>query len=104
MKRTYIIDVDGTIAHTEDKDYEKSIPIKKAVKKVNALFDAGHTILIWTGRGSLSGKDWRGLTARQLAEWGVKYHRLLMSKPPYDVWIDNCALNAKDWLDGKDEL
>lgn len=100
----YCIDVDNTICLTKGTDYKNSVPIPKAVAKVNALYDAGHTIKIFTGRGSNSGQDWRALTVSQLYRWGVKYHVLLLTKPTGDFFIDDRAINAKDWMNGKSEL
>ena len=100
----YCIDLDNTICLTKGTDYKNSVPITKAVKKVNALYDAKHTIKIYTGRGSNSGKDWRALTVSQLYRWGVKYHSLIMSKPTGDIFIDDKAINTKDWMNGKERL
>lgn len=100
----YCIDLDNTICRTRGTDYESSVPITEAVEKVNALFDAGHTIKIYTGRGSRSGRDWTGLTHRQLVKWGVKFHELLFGKPSYEVWIDDKAINSESWLNGQDEV
>ena len=100
----YSIDLDNTICRTRGTDYQNAVPIKKAVRLVNELYDKGHTICIFTGRGSSSGLDWKDLTLRQLVKWGVKFHSLIMGKPPYDIFIDDHAINAKDWLNGKTEL
>ena len=38
------------------------------------------------------------LTKKQLKKWDVKYHKLLMCKPSYDLYIDDKALNfKKNW-------
>lgn len=38
------------------------------------------------------------LTKKQLKTWGVKYHKLLMCKPSYDLFVDDKALNfKKNW-------
>lgn len=97
----YCIDLDNTICKTNGNDYKNSVPIPEAVAKVNALYDAGHTIKIFTGRGSNSGNDWRALTVSQLFRWGVKYHSLLLTKPTCDFIIDDKAISAKDWMNGK---
>jgi hypothetical protein len=100
----YCIDLDNTICKTNGTDYKNSEPIPEAVAKVNALYDEGHTIKIFTGRGSNSGNDWRALTVSQLFKWGIKYHTLLLTKPTCDFIIDDKAINAKEWMDGKDRL
>lgn len=97
----YCIDLDNTICLTKGTDYKNSVPIARAVKKVNALYNAGHTIKIFTGRGSNSGIDWRALTVSQLFRWGVKYNALILGKPAYDIIVDDKAISAKEWLNGK---
>ena len=93
------IDIDQTICHTVDTvDYSKSVPLKKNIKKAHKLYDDGHTIIYWTARGSVTGVNWRKLTKQQLKIWGVKYHKLKMNKPYYDLFKDDKNLNTKDWI------
>lgn len=99
---TYFIDIDDTICTiTVPMEYESAQPIPCAIAKVNRLFKEGHTIVFWTARGTLSGKDWRQLTERQLLSWGVQYHELRFGKPVYDFFIDDKNINSMDWLYGK---
>ena len=93
----YCFDIDGTLCDTEDSDYKNSIPRKDIISRVNELYESGHTIKIFTGRGATSGIDWREFTEKQLLSWGVKYHELIMGKPKADIFIDDKATNPKDW-------
>lgn len=95
----YCFDIDGTLCNTKGTDYANTVPIEKAIKEVNRLYDEGHHITIWTGRGGVSKIDWTETTTKQLKKWGVKYHELRMDKTPYDLMIDDCAMNAKEWHD-----
>ena len=103
-KKVIFIDIDETIClHPqtdpgEPRDYEKAVPIKENIKKANKLYDEGHTIVYWTARGSVTGKDWTDLTNNQLDSWGVKYHEIRLGKPYYDIFIDDKALNVGDWV------
>ena len=90
------IDIDDTICETKGLDYSSAIPIKANVEKANKLYNEGNTIIYWTGRGCVSGVDWREVTEKQFEEWGVKYHELKFNKP-YDLIIDDKALNSRDW-------
>ena len=90
----YIVDIDGTIANTENSDYKNSKPILCRIKKINELYDQGHTIIYMTARGAISKTDWKDFTAKQLEEWGVKYTSLEIKKPHYDIWIDDKAFNV----------
>ena len=94
---TYCVDIDNTLCITEGTDYEHSIPIQPRIDFINYLYSQGHTIKIFTGRGSRSGKDWRDLTERQLKEWGVLHHELIMGKPHADYFIDDKARTFDDY-------
>jgi len=100
----YLIDIDGTICLTPldengSSDYERSQPLRDRIKKINDLYESGHTIHYWTARGSATGIDRSELTVRQMTEWGAKYHKLSLGKPVYDVWIDDKAINSEDFFD-----
>lgn len=98
----YFIDIDDTICTlTNHMEYESAVSIPEAVKKVNDLYSAGHTIVFWTARGTSSGLDWRQLTESQLSSWGVLYHELRFGKPAYDFFIDDKNINSRDWLNGE---
>lgn len=96
------VDIDETICRTPNtKEYDKARPISNAIKKVNELYDAGHHIVFWTARGTLSGVDWTEVTERQLRIWGVKYHELKFGKPAFDLFIDDKAINSEVWRNDK---
>ena len=92
-------DLDGTLCTSvQNSDYSKAEPLNKAIQKVNELYDSGIKIIIFTGRGSSSGKDWTNFTKKQIDGWGLKYHELITNKKPtYDQVIDDKAINAMDW-------
>lgn len=90
----YYFDLDNTLCNTQDGDYVRSTPIKDRIQKVNALKEQGHTVVIWTARGSRSKRDHTLLTTTQLTTWGVKYDELLMGKPDYDIYVDDKSFNA----------
>lgn len=81
------VDIDNTICHTIDGDYDNSTPIQENIDKINKLFGEGHKIIYWTARGGNSGKNWKNLTLRQLNKWGCLFHQLKMNKPSYDLFI-----------------
>ena len=61
------------------------------------MYDSGNYIILYTSRGTGSGIDWEDFTIEQVNSWGVKYHELLLGKPRYDIFIDDRAINNKDW-------
>lgn len=91
----YCFDLDNTLCHTEGGDYENSTPLIHRIDKVNYLFDEGHTIKIFTARGSKTGLDWTVLTESQLLRWNVKHHELILGKPDTDLFIDDKAINSE---------
>tara|TARA_B100001989_G_scaffold251048_1_gene229394 strand:+ start:987 stop:1286 length:300 start_codon:yes stop_codon:yes gene_type:complete len=94
----YIVDIDNTICYNENSNYEQSKPDMDRIGKLNKLFDEGNEIHYWTARGGNSGLDWTELTHKQLSEWGVKFTSIQMKKPVYDYWVDDRAINTKDFF------
>ena len=99
MKK-YCFDLDGTLCTNTEGEYENAVPFPKRIMKVNAIYEEGSNILIYTARGTVTGIDWRPLTTKQLEEWGVKYHELRLGKPFADVYVDDRAVNDGDFFDG----
>lgn len=99
----YCIDIDETLCHSTEDDYAHSVPNRAAIARVNDLYNSGHVIKLFTGRGSQDGYDWKTFTERQLTSWGVRFHELLLGKPHADVFIDDKALNTHDWLQSRIE-
>lgn len=95
----YCFDIDGTLCTTDSShDYVLAKPVPDMIDSVNALYDQGHHITLFTARGASSGMDWHGLTVKQLSEWNVKYHILIdKNKPSYDLFIDDKAISVDEW-------
>jgi len=95
----YCFDLDGTLCTSVNTgDYMDAKPLFKAIDYVNDLYNQGHKIIIFTGRGSSSGIDWTEKTTAQVYSWGIKHHELILNrKPTYDVVIDDKAINALEW-------
>ncbi len=96
----YLVDIDNTICKTEGTDYLNSVPVPLVINKINDLYEQGHTIKIFTGRGSRSGKNWRAFTEQQLKSWGVKYNELIFGKPHCDIILDDKAIEIRKWING----
>ena len=92
---TIYVDIDETIFMTQNMDYENSQPFLERIRKINKLYDEGHTIVYWTARGSGSGKDWSEVTKEQFKRYGVKHHTLKFGKPVYDLFIDDKNINSE---------
>jgi len=89
----YIFDIDGTIADTPEKEYDKAEPDEAMIALVNMLYDQGHHIIIITARGTSSGIDWEVVTKNQLKKWGVHYHELI-----FGMIISDKVITPEDFL------
>ena len=86
----YCFDLDGTLCNTDGNNYKDSTPKRERIEIVNTLYDEGHTILIDTARGCVSGKNYFFFTMEQLKSWGVKFHTLRTGvKFGADIFIDD---------------
>ncbi len=93
---TLVFDLDGVICE-ERPTFERALakPIAGSREIINLLYSRGYKILIYTGRGWAEyemTKDW-------LVKNGILFHQLIMGKPVGDVWIDDRAIEFKDWED-----
>jgi hypothetical protein len=93
----YAFDIDNTLVKTNGNDYQNCSPIQHRIDRVNALYDSGNTIYLFTARGSASGNDYRKLTEEQMAKFGVKHHSLIMGKPDVDLFVDDKAISVQEW-------
>ena len=86
----YCFDLDGTLCNTKGNNYAESSPKKEGIQIVNKLYQDGHTIIIDTARGCVSGKNYFFFTMDQLKSWGVKFHTLRTGvKFGADLFIDD---------------
>ena len=97
MTYIYCFDIDETLCTTQGLEYFEATPKLERIKKVNELYDAGHTIKLYTARGSKTGVDWRKITEYQLSSWGLKYHELKFGKPFADFYIDDKGIIDSDF-------
>ena len=100
---TYVFDLDGTLCETAGRSYVSATPYPQRIAYVNALHREGHTIIIDTARGSLTGEDWEHATYEQLVSWGLQFDELRTGKKIHaDVYVDDKATCATDFFEGCD--
>lgn len=92
----YIIDIDGVIAEEDGSlpdVYLNARPIQKNIDKVNKLKEQGNMIMLYSSR------QWGlyDLTRRWLKKNRVKYDALILGKPSGDYYIDDKAINVKEF-------
>tara|TARA_B100001057_G_scaffold501283_1_gene623158 strand:- start:784 stop:1140 length:357 start_codon:yes stop_codon:yes gene_type:complete len=96
-KIVFCFDLDNTICTTKKNYYKSSKPKKTVVKLINSLYENGHIIKINTARYMGRNKDnikksnKQGFTKtiKQLRSWGIKFHKLAISKLSADIYIDD---------------
>jgi len=104
--KTFCFDLDDVICTTKNRDYLKALPKKRVIKLINNLYENGHHIKIFTGRYMGRYKDNRKraysegfkMTFNQLKKWNLKFHKLIMGKPSFDIFVDDKAFGfKKNW-------
>jgi len=105
--KTFCFDLDNTLCETKGNKYYKSKPKKKAIKVINSLYDKGYTIKIHTARYMGRSDDklkkrkliFKKITG-QLKKFGIRYHKLFISKPSADIYIDDKGYGySSSWIE-----
>lgn len=105
IKIIFAIDMDGVLVSSVEKsDYEKVKPIQKTIDIVNHLFRDGHIIKIFTSRGQTTGLDYEELTKKQLKEFGIEYHELIMGKPHFDLYVCDKSVFVSRFIKAYEDL
>jgi hypothetical protein len=90
----YYFDIDGTITNeTEGWDYARRTPRLDVINKMNTLFCSGCKIILWTARLEID----RAVTVSWLRGHNVLHDQLMMSKPFWDLYICDKAINIEEW-------
>jgi len=101
------VDLDDTLCYRPDgienlgaSKYHQCRPLEKNIEVINQLYDSGNTIIIYTARGMYTFNfnvakiysELYPLTLKQLEDWNIKFHQLVMGKFPYDYLLDDKAI------------
>ena len=106
--KTLCFDLDGTLCTNTWGKYEEALPKQRAINKVNDLHKKGYKIIIYTSRYmgrcdsdvSAVYKIGYNFTKSQLDQWCVRYDKLILGKPSYDVIIDDKCFNFDEsWIE-----
>lgn len=100
-KKIIYVDIDSTICYCNESNplnYSDCYQYPKRIAKINKLYDEGNYILYWTARGTCTGIDWTELTTNQLNDWSCKYHKLILKKPFYDLFIDDKNIFSEEYF------
>ena len=101
-----VFDIDDTICNNKNRDYENAIPIQEVIDKINCLYNSGAKIILYTSRGMVScNGDLEKIIAKNkdvLERWleknNVKYNELIFGKPLGDLYVDDKAMNVRDFV------
>lgn len=104
--KTICFDIDGVICKTIKGKYQKSVPIRPAIKIINKLSEKNKIILFtarYMGRSNENKKKAtklaKNITLSQLKKWKVKYDKVIFGKPSYDLIVDDKSIGfRKDWF------
>lgn len=105
-KKIFCFDIDNTVCTTKGTNYRKARPKKKVIKLINNLYMKGNTIIFFTARFmgrnnnniQKAYKQGYKFTKNQLISWDIKFHKLIMGKPSFDILVDDKSINFKrDW-------
>lgn len=97
--KNYLIDIDGTICDDiPNEEPERMLTAEvypDALETLNRWYDEGHIITFFTSRT----EDHREYTEKWLAQYGFKYHGMVMGKPRGGNyhWIDNHMVRATQY-------
>lgn len=106
-KKVICFDLDNVLCKTRKSDYIKSKPLKRNIDLVNDLFNSGFYIKIFTARYMGRNNDNRlkaikqakKITEIQLKKWKINYHKLILGKPSFDIYVDDKSLfYDKNWV------
>ena len=99
--KTVLVDIDETICFYKNdlRIYEKAIPSRQNIKKINKLHKDGWEVIYWTSRGSSQPNNphrmeyIRKSTYDSLKRWGCLFTDLQIGdkKPGFDLVIDDKA-------------
>jgi len=98
-QKVAFVDIDETICfYSGERRYDLSEPNQENIDKINKMYDEGWKIIYWTARGSVSGRNYKEHTKKQLTEWGCRYHELKTGdeKPHFDLVIDDKAKRIEE--------
>lgn len=103
-----VVDVDGTICTTIDRDYENSIPHEDVIEALFRARELGWKIILQTARGQISKqgdqdeiqRSVKPTLERWLQKHGVPYDELHTGKAWARKWyVDDKAMKPEEFVD-----
>lgn len=94
MKR-YGVDIDGVLTiETHGWNYEDRTPRWEIIEIINKLYYEGNHITLFSSRYPSD----KIITMRWLNKYGVKFNKLILGKPKFEIYIDDIAIKPEELL------
>lgn len=102
---SFVFDIDDTICNNKNRDYEHAEPFTDIINKINYLYNNGAKITLYTSRGMVSCngdlekivKKNKDVLEKWLKKNKVKYTELIFGKPLGDLYVDDKAMNVREF-------
>lgn len=89
------VDIDGVLTvETKGWYYSQRTAQMSVIDKINEHYDKGDMIILYSSRYE---KD-RLITEKWLEEHGVRYNKLMLGKPKFDLYIDDISMRPKEFI------
>lgn len=115
LRRSLIVDIDGTICDTKraDESYADLIPNDKMIKKLFEYQVKGYYIVLFTSRNMRTYNNNLGLINKNTApallnwldKWNIPYDEILFGKPwpGSGFYVDDRSVRPAEFLDMEEE-
>lgn len=105
-RKTFVVDIDGTLGYGADENYDGCRPYHKMIYVVNSLHEKGNRIVVFTARGM---RRFDGNVAKchetfgkKTYDWlidnGVQFDLLKFGKPAADLYIDDKGIDPERFI------
>ncbi len=106
-----VIDIDDTLCDNRGRNYANAKPHNDVINKVNELYKEGYYIILYTARGMKScNGDIDKIKEKNesvLVDWlnryNVNYDELVFGKVLGDLYVDDKAMDVRDFVNAKFE-
>ena len=93
-RKVYCFDVDGILTNGEPFWETEPTPNIKYIEKLKEFYKSGNIIIIHTARAW----EYANLTVGWLIKHKIPFHGIMMQKGGTDYYIDDKAINHKEFI------
>lgn len=92
-KMIFCFDIDGVVCNLVS--LSEQTPRQDVINLINERYNNGHHIILYTARDVVP----KTATEKWLKDHGVLYHELQYGKPKAHIYIDDSAVNVRDYVE-----